>query len=230
MISAIPVSVPAPASVEPPAASRPQPCSPPSNERLLEAVDRRDERRADHREIADVGAVGSLAEVDPLDDLRQQAVDVEVALAVAVRAQVPGHAVDVRREVRAVVEVEAAQEVLVRLAAARVLGGHHAGHGLEHVRHAQHGPHEQVGAGDGAFRGGTGRAEQLDAAAEHDDFLELAAVGALLGHGRRAGERGRDEGRQRGHRRARAQGPSSHARLLPQDVKSAGAGRSGPAP
>ena len=47
--------------------------------------------------------------------------------------QVHRHAVDGEREVGAVIEVEPAQEVLVRLAVARVLGDDQPGHGLQEL-------------------------------------------------------------------------------------------------
>ncbi len=70
------------------------------------------------------------------------------------------------------VQVEAAQEILIRLAAAGVLHGDHARHGLEQLGDLQHRPHEQVGPADGALAGGLGRADELEAAAEDDDLLQ----------------------------------------------------------
>ena len=67
-----------------------------------------------------------------VDELGDQEVDVGVALAVGVRRHVDRHAVHVGREVGAVVEVEAAQEVLVGLAVAAVLRDDQPGHDLEH--------------------------------------------------------------------------------------------------
>ena len=52
-------------------------------------------------------------------------------------AQVQRHVVDQRREVGAMVQVEAAQEILIGLAAARMLDGNHSRHRLEQLRHAQ---------------------------------------------------------------------------------------------
>ena len=150
------------------------------DERSVEPVDRRDERRAGHREVAEVGAVRALAVVDSFDDLRDHAVDVEIALAVAVRAQVPRHAVHVRREVRAVVQVEAAQEVLVGFAAARVLHRNQSGYRLEQLGNAQHRPHRQIRTAHGALARGVRRAEQLHAAPEDDDLLELIGRRCLL--------------------------------------------------
>ncbi len=58
----------------------------------------------------------------------------------AVRTQIPGGPVDDRREVRAMIEIEPPQEVLVGLTAAGMLNRHHAGHGFEQLGDTQHGP------------------------------------------------------------------------------------------
>ncbi len=129
-----------------------------------------DEARADEAEIAGVGAVGALAIIDPLDDFGDQAVDVEVPLAVAVGAEVLRHVVDVQRVVGAVVEVETAQEVLVRLAAARMLRGDQTGGGFEQFAGAQQRTDLDVGTGYPAFARCCGDADALFAAAVNDDF------------------------------------------------------------
>jgi len=92
--------------------------------------------RARRREVAAVGVVRPLAEGDVLNQLRDQEVQVGVALAVAVARQIERDVVEAGREIGAVVEVEAAQEVLVGLTAAAVLRRDQAGHGLEHLRGA----------------------------------------------------------------------------------------------
>src|SRR5262249_32729395 len=96
----------------------------------------------------------------------------EIALPMAVRPKVPRHAVDDGREVRAVVEIEAAQEVLIRLAASRVLYRDEPRHGLEQLRDLQHRPHEQVCAADGPFAGRFRAANELETSAEHDDLFQ----------------------------------------------------------
>ena len=69
--------------------------------------------------IAELRVVRALVVGDALDQLRDHEVEVHVALAVPVRRHVDRHAFHARQEVGAVVEVEAAQEILVRLAVAR---------------------------------------------------------------------------------------------------------------
>ena len=64
---------------------------------------------------------GPFENCTPRHQLGDQEVEIRVALAVRVRRHVDRHAGDRRREVGAVIEVEAAQEVLVGLALAAVL-------------------------------------------------------------------------------------------------------------
>src|SRR5262245_35943032 len=73
-----------------------------------------------------------------LHELRDQEVDVCVALAVAVGAHVDRHAVDRDGEIGAVVEIKATQEILVGLALARVLGHDQAGRRFEEFARPRH--------------------------------------------------------------------------------------------
>lgn len=77
--------------------------------------------------IAVGGVIDTLLVVHALDEFGDDDVHVGIALAVAMAAQVDGHAVEAGGEVRAVIEVEAAREVLVGFAAAGVLGDDDAG-------------------------------------------------------------------------------------------------------
>ena len=86
-----------------------------------------DGKRAGVAEIADVGEEGALADVERIDGLRHEEVQVGIALAVGVGAQVDRHVVDGDRNVGAVIEIEAAQEILVGLAFAAVLRHRQAG-------------------------------------------------------------------------------------------------------
>ena len=67
-------------------------------------------------------------------------------MAVGVRRHVDRHAGDRRREVGAVIEVEAAQVVLVGLALAAVLADDDARHGLEHFAGAHDRPRVRAAA------------------------------------------------------------------------------------
>jgi hypothetical protein len=102
------------------------------------------------------------------------------------RAHVHRHVIDQGREVGAVIEIEAAQEVLVRLARSGVLDGDQAGHGLQQLGHPQQGSDGEVCAAHCALAGGIGLADQRLAAGEHHDFLEH-----IPGDGRGAGQQRR---------------------------------------
>ena len=72
-------------------------------------------------EIALVGKVGPFADVERADRLRHQPVQVGIALAVRMGAHVDRHVVDGDREIGAVIEIVAAQKILVGFALAGVL-------------------------------------------------------------------------------------------------------------
>ncbi len=158
---------------------------------LREPLIRRQVRAARGREIRHLGVVRALAVLEPLDELRDQEVQVGVALAVRVRRQVHGHAVDPGCEVRAVVEVEAAQEHLVRLARAAVLRDDQARHCLENLAGAKPGPSLELGRADDALGGRHAVAERVVPAAEHDDVI-VDLCGGLREHAR-GHERGRSQ-------------------------------------
>src|SRR5690606_30931950 len=79
--------------------------------------------------------------------------------------EVQRHVVEVDGVVGAVVEIEAAQEVLVGLAAARVLGGDEAGRRFEQLAGAKQRADLYVGAGNAAFARGDSFADAPLAAA-----------------------------------------------------------------
>jgi hypothetical protein len=90
---------------------------------------------------------------------------------VRVRGLVDRHAVNEGREVGAVVEVVAAQQILIRLAFAAMQGDDQPRDGFEHLagtilRHLL-----QLLVGDHAFARGRGRTEQPQARRGHRDFL-----------------------------------------------------------
>ena len=105
---------------------------------LVDAVAQIDEQRARGGEIADVGEVRSLADVQAGDGLRHQPVEVGVALAVGVGRQIDRHVVDEDRQIRAVIEIVAAQIILIGLAAVGVHDHGEAGHGFENLARPRH--------------------------------------------------------------------------------------------
>ena len=119
---------------------------PPSTttQRCIELVAIAHVDRAGGRKVAGLRVVRALAILDRFDELGNDEVDVRVALAVAVRRHVHGYAIDARREIRAVIEIEAAQEILIRFAVAAVLRDDQSGHDLEQLAGAQHRPQIQL--------------------------------------------------------------------------------------
>src|SRR5882672_10753188 len=113
-------------------------------------------RRACGGEVAFVGVVRAFAVVDMLDQLGDEEIQVRVTLAVPVARQIERHAVDMDREVGAMVEVEAAQEILIRLARAAVLGDDHAGDDLQHLAGPQQRPVLELLVVDGSLAGRVG--------------------------------------------------------------------------
>ena len=105
-------------------------------EGLRQAIDITDAHGTGGGEVAILGVVGSLAVFDRVDQFGNQSVEIVIALTVRVRTQVVRHAIDECGEVGAMVEIESAQEILVRLAVATVLGRDQAGHHLEHFSRA----------------------------------------------------------------------------------------------
>ena len=94
-------------------------------------------RSAGASEVPDLRVIDAEAVVDVVDELGDEKVEVRVPLPVRVRWAVERHALEARLEIGAVVEVEAANEVLVRLPVAGMLGHDEAGHGLEQLAFAR---------------------------------------------------------------------------------------------
>src|SRR5512134_2538364 len=66
--------------------------------------------------IADFSVVWPLSEVYCIDELRDEKIQVHIALAMAVRRHIYRHAIDTREEIGAVVQVKTSQEILIGLA------------------------------------------------------------------------------------------------------------------
>ena len=130
-------------------------------------------------EVAELGVIDAELVVDVVDELGDEEVEVRVALAVPVRRHVERHALEPRLEVGAMVEVEAANEVLIRLAVAGVLGDDHPGHGLEQLAFAGDRAEPEVGRADPPLgRAGRDTAQVVDAT--HDlDRVERGAPRAI---------------------------------------------------
>ena len=88
-------------------------------------------RRTRGGEITHLREERTFVVVDLTHHFGNQEIEVGIALPVRVGAQVHGHAVDVDGKIRPMIEIEAAQEILVRRAAAGMLRDHDARNYLE---------------------------------------------------------------------------------------------------
>ena len=80
---------------------------------------------------------------------------------VRARRRVHRNADDRCREVGSVIEIEATEVVLIRLALAAMLAHDQAGHGFEHLAGAHHRPGIQLGGGDGSLAGSRSNADEV---------------------------------------------------------------------
>ena len=87
-----------------------------------------------------------------------------------VRPHIDRHAVHAGREIGAVVEVEAAQVILVGLARAAVLRDDHAGNGLDDFARPEQRAQRELLVADHALVGGSGDADEAVFPALHQNF------------------------------------------------------------
>ena len=139
-----------------------------------QGVHQLDARGAGRAEVAVFRGVHALAVADAADQFGDEEVQVAVALAVGVGGHVHRHAVEEGGEVGAVVEIEAAQVVLVGFAVAAVLRDDDAGHELQHLGGAQGGAALDELGRDRALAGRGAAAHGVVVVAFDDDFSELA--------------------------------------------------------
>ena len=101
-----------------------------------QGVDIIDLHRPGGVEIAEIGEIRALAVMQGADQLGDHEIEIGIALAMRMGAHVDRHVVERDVDIGAVIEVEAAQEILVGLALAAVLGDDQPRHDLEHFAHA----------------------------------------------------------------------------------------------
>ena len=145
----------------------------------LQVVDVSSARRC---EIALGGEVGTLEVLDALDELGDEEVEVGIPLPVRVRPEVHRHAVERGEEVGAVVEVETAEEVLVRLSGSAVLRDDETRHELQHLARSQDRPIFHQLASDRACARGFGAPDCVLVVRRDLDLLPVLRSG---GAGRR---------------------------------------------
>ena len=92
---------------------------------------------------------------------------------VTVRGQIQRHPVEERGEVRAVIEIDAAQKVLVGFPAARVLCDNDAGHGFKDFAGTQNGAMLQLLRADCAMSGRVSNPDQTVRTPVHNCLLQF---------------------------------------------------------
>ena len=117
---------------------------------LIDVVDIRGTRR---RKITFIGKVGPFLELDAAHQLRDEKAQVRIAMRVCAGRRVHGHTGDHHRKVGAVIQIEAAQVVLIRLALAAVLADDHSGHRLQHFTRTHDRPSIELRRGHRALAG-----------------------------------------------------------------------------
>src|SRR5688572_30179499 len=110
------------------------------------------------------------------------------------RGHVHRHAVDAGREIGAVIQVEAAQKVLVRLAAAAVLSDDQPGHYFEQLTGAQHRPQVELLRGRNTDRCRSRIAAESLQLAGDDDLLQPTRLGGNAAAERERGQQGDQAG------------------------------------
>ena len=107
---------------------------------LLPSTRREDEMLGETRDqivqrAAEAGrGLRALDHVDPFDRLRNDEIQIGIALPVAVSTQIDRHVVDEKSDIRAMIGIESPQEVLIPLAGpARMFDGNEPGNQPEHL-------------------------------------------------------------------------------------------------
>ena len=135
--------------------------------------------------IAMFGRKRAFAVTHPGDDFGDQDIEIGITLTMTVARHVDRNPVDPDAEVRAMVEVEAAQKILIGLAAARMLRGHHTRCGFDQLAGAQDWPFFEIDPAGKTFRSRTSPADGVAFAALHFDFLFEGIRGRRRRFGRR---------------------------------------------
>ncbi len=179
--------------------------------------------------IAHVRVIRAFLVIQPLHEFRDDGVHVGVTLAMRVRRQIERHVVEENGEVRAVIEIEAAQEILVRLSAAGVLRDDDAGNGFQNFARAQNGTFLNLCRAHRSLCGRIGDANQAILSACDDRFRQThrqrrvgvgdrgfhhsvrsflgrisRSVCCLLSHGGTSNQAGQQEGYQSGCRQTKS--------------------------
>ena len=137
--------------------------------------------RGNGAEIAHRCVIRTLGVIQPVRNLGHQEVQIGVTLAVRIGGPVDRHVIDEVGDVRAMVHIEAARQVLVGLALAGMHGHHQARNALEQLSHPIHGAQIQFLLRHRTLAGGGGLAQQVQSGCGDDHFGERAAGGVRRG-------------------------------------------------
>ena len=100
---------------------------------LRQTIDIGHADRAGGGEIAFVGVIRAFLHLDRVEQFRHQEIEIGIALPMPVRAHVERHAIEEQREIGAVIELKAAQKILVGFALAAVLRDDETGHDFQRL-------------------------------------------------------------------------------------------------
>src|SRR5262249_37590342 len=100
-------------------------------EPLREGLDEVKRRRAGGGKIPDIRIVRPLPEGDIINELWNDPIQIHIALAVGMGGEIDGYAIDKTGEIRAMIEIEAAQKILIGFPGATVLRHNHARHDFQ---------------------------------------------------------------------------------------------------
>ena len=130
-------------------------------------------------EVAELRVIDAELVVDVVDELGNEKIQIGVALTVPVRRHVDRHALEPRLEIGAVVEVEAANEVLIRFAVSGVLRDDQSRDGLEQLAFSRHRTKPEVRCADVSLRCGRRHSHQVVRAARDLNRVQRPGSGAV---------------------------------------------------
>ena len=119
-------------------------------------------------EIAILRVVNSFLIIHALHQFRDEDIEVRITLSVTMGWQVERHLVQARGEIRAMIEIEAPQEILVRFAPARVLGDDNARHRFKNLPGSRYGAQLELFGANCALGGRVSNTKQAVGPAIHD--------------------------------------------------------------
>lgn len=130
-----------------------------------------DVHRTHRAEVAHAGIVRSLGVGDSIRQFRNQEIQIGVTLTMGMRGLVDRHAIDVGSQISAMIEVVAAQQILIGLALTAMRGHDQSGHGLEQLPRTVLRCQLQFLIVDHPFTGRRCRPQQFQPLRSHRDLL-----------------------------------------------------------